>query len=460
MVPNLLKGFPVHRLDAARAALDKAHSRLCRAAVKSGQDVPSAPILAFVGEPYVVSKCQTCGTTNRGWGCESPGCHAGVMSVEVVDVEVTGERPALAGWDFLACVEPLESGNLIRQVPGATITEGELTPWREGAVRCDHCATTRRRTETFVVRADGSDPAMSAGTYRQVGRNCLEMFLGGKSATAIVAMLGWPAIIHGAAGDEDEGGGWFSSAPKAHDPITFLSWVCGVIREDGWLSRGASRDSGLKSTSDQALYLMDMPWGSATTQWHKERERCAPRVEGIERAAAALAWARDLTPTSDYERNLALVARQLMMKPNHAGILASAVTAHTRAMGHVAASHRHDVNKGLPSAYLGEVKQRIDLELVVERVVEKTSDYGALNFLIMRDASNNLAVWKTGSARAKPGDKLKVRGTVKQHGEYRGEKQTVLTRCEIFDEWPVKPLSKSRAKKSKSPATQSLVCQE
>ena len=452
----LLQGFPAHRLDAARDALAKAHTRLCRAAAKSGQEAPVAPTLAVVGEPYVVSKCRACGSlTLRGWVCEAPGCAAGGgTAIEVVDVEVTGTRPALAGWDFLACVEPLEGGNLIRQVPGASIAEGELTPWREGPIRCDHCSTSRRRTETFVVRADGSDPAILAGTYRQVGRNCLEMFLGGKSAASIVAMLGWPEIVRSAAGDEDEGGGWFGSAPKVHDPIVFLSWVCGVIREDGWLSRGATRDSGGKSTSDQALYLMEMPFGSIA-EWSKERERCVPGDDGLSRATAALAWARDLSPTSDYETNLVLVARQSAVKPNHAGILASVVTAHTRAMGReIESRQRDEKNAARPSSYVGEVKVRIDLELTVERVVETVSDYGALNFLVMRDATNNLIVWKTGARSAKPGDQLKVRGTVKQHTEYRGEKQTVITRCEIFDEWPVKPPSKPRVKKVKSAASE------
>ncbi len=447
----LLKGFPAHRLDAARSALTKAHARLCRGALKSGQEAPAEPVFIVVGDPYVVSKCGSCGERSvRGWMCEAPGCGGrGGVAVELVDIEVTGERPSLGGWDFLACVEPLEGGNLIRQVPSATITEGELTPWRAGAIRCDHCGTVRRRTETFVMRADGSDPAVPAGTYRQVGRNCLEMFLGGKSAAAIIAMLGWPDIVRGAAGDEDEGGGWFGSAPKVHDPLTFLSWVCGAIREDGWMSRGTAYDSGGRSTSDQVLYLMG---GPCDEKWLKERERCSPGSDGMERATAALTWARDLSPTSDYETNLSLVARQSVLKPNHAGILASAVTAHTRVLGReIEGRQRNEKNVAQPSEYVGEVKQRVDLELVVQRVVETVSDYGALNYLIMRDQLNNLIVWKTGAAAGvKPGDKLKIRGTVKQHSEYRGEKQTVLTRCEIFEEWPVKPPSKARVRKIKS----------
>lgn len=446
---SLIKGFPAHRLDAARAALDKAHVRLCRAAAKSGQDAPVAPVLVIVSEPFVMSKCSACKTLNRGWGCETLGCQASVASVQLVDVEVTGARPALAGWEFLACVEPLEGGNLIRQVPGAVIAEGELSPWREGAMRCDHCAVARRRTETFVVRADGSDSAIPAGTYRQVGRNCLEMFLGGKSTAAIVAMLGWPAIVLGAAGDEDEDGGWFGSAPKIHDPLTFLSWVCGSIRENGWLSRGTARDSGGQSTSDHALYLME---GPCDEKWRQARARCALGNEDLSRASAALTWARDLSSTGDYEQNLSLVARQPTLKLSHAGILASAITAHARVLSReIERRLRDEKNAAQPSVYLGEVKQRIDLELIVERVVETMSDYGALNYLIMRDQTNNLIVWKTGAARVKAGDKIKIRGTVKQHSEYRGEKQTVLTRCEIFEEWPpAKTARKSRTAKAQN----------
>jgi hypothetical protein len=458
-----IEGYPAHRLDAARDALTKSHSRMVRAAARSGQAAPPAPVLVALCEPYVSSRCRRCGETSRGWSCNRAGCEGTrvVTSIELVDVEVTGARPALAGWEFLACVEPLEGGNLIRQVPGASVVDGELSPWREGAVRCDHCATTRRRTETFVVRADGSDPAIPAGTHRQVGRNCLAPFLGGRSPAAIVEMLGWAALVREAAGEEDEGGGWFGRAPSVHDPLEFLGWVCGVIRADGWRSRGAARDAGddKMSTSDMALRLMGDPpgGGEARSDWQAARDRCAPTPADLERAAAALAWAREIEPTSDYERNLSLVARQAIMKLAHAGILASAASAHARVLGReVERRMRQERSAAQPSEHVGEVGQRVDLELTVERVIESESQYGALRIMSMRDASNNLFVWKTGSrgsSDVKAGQCLKIRGKVKRHGEFRGEKQTELTRCEIFEEWPAKPAKparKSRAKKAKS----------
>jgi hypothetical protein len=455
-----LLGFPAHRVEEARDALAKAYARFCRSAAKAGQVAPAAPRLVTVGDPRVVSRCQTCQLASRGWLCDATrgGCGRGpVVTLEEVDVEVTGERPVLAGWDFLAVVEPLEGGNLLRQVPGADVREGELEGWRSGPVRCDHCGVARRRTETFVVRADGSDPAVTAGTYKQVGRSCLEAFLGGKSAAHIVAALGWPSVVLRAAGDQDEGGGWFNSAPRVHDPVEFLGWVCGIIREDGWLSRGAAREAqdaggGGRATSDFALYLMVPEFGSQ--QWARHRERCAPAPADLKRAAAALAWARGLAPTSDYERNLSLVARQAALRPAHAGILASAVTAHGRVLAReVERARLASAAATTPSRHVGEVKQRLNLDVVVQRVIEVESDWGACNIIVMRDSQNNLFVWKTGAQSAKPGETLKLRATVKRHGDFRGELQTELTRGEVFDEWPpAKPAKLAKKTRAKEPA--------
>lgn len=460
-----IEGFPADRLDLAREALAKAHARLVRAAARTGQVAPAAPILTIT-RAYARSRCGTCKHEVEGPPPGEHRCRRGSLvsilevtwrTVQLVDVEVTAERPALAGWEFLAVVEPLTGGNLIRQVPGAQIAEGELGRWREGALRCDHCQTIRRRTETFVVRADGSDPAVAAGTYRQVGRNCLAAFLGGRSPAAIVAALSWIDLVRDAAGEPDEGGGWFGRAPAVYDPAQFLAWVCGVIREEGWLSRHAAREQEKTSTASIALYLMDPP--SPMDRRHgPERERCLPGDEEIARAEAALAWARALAPASDYERNLSLVARQPgAMKRDHAGILASAVAAHTRVLEReaerdLARRQEAEVVARAPSRHVGQVKDRLNLELTVQRVAQVPTDYGALNILSMRDDSNNLFVWKTGSTTKKPGERLKLRGTVKKHDQYRGENQTVLTRCEEVDEFPPeKPARKPRKKKTASP---------
>lgn len=47
------------------------------------------------------------------------------------------------------------------------------------------------------------------------------------------------------------------------------------------------------------------------------------------------------------------------------------------------------------------------------------------------DESGNILIWKSSSLLdIKPG--MKMKGTVKDHSEYQGEKQTVVTRCAVI----------------------------
>ena len=51
-----------------------------------------------------------------------------------------------------------------------------------------------------------------------------------------------------------------------------------------------------------------------------------------------------------------------------------------------------------------------------------------------KDSAGNVLVWKTSSnslPELNEGDKVHIKGTVKEHSEYKDEKQTVLTRCKI-----------------------------
>jgi hypothetical protein len=441
MSKTTIERFPAHRLDEARSALEKAHARIVRAAAKTGQIAPAAPELVVLTE-RVESRCHDCKTTTEGFPPESHLCRGTHVNTNtdgawtsrhLLDLELIAARPVLAGWDFLTVIEPLEGGNLLRQVPGADVAEGELAPWRQGKISCNHCGTSRRRTETFIVRADGSDSAIAAGTYKQVGRNCLESFLGGKSPASIVAQLAWPDVVRGA-GEDGEGGWGGGSSASVFQPEIFLAQTAACIRLDGWVSRSQARADAtgrsVQATADQVNCLLTPPFGGDSRgNWRRECARCRPTAEDVAQGAAVLAWARGLVPTSDYESNLSLIAQQPSVKPAHTGILASAVAAYNRVLEREIEHRRNTRTGAQPSQHVGEVGQRLDLKLEVQRVVSIDTDYGVLRIISMRDQNDNLFVWKTGSTSATPGDRLGVRGTVKKHDEYQGEKQTMLTRC-------------------------------
>ena len=86
-----------------------------------------------------------------------------------------------------------------------------------------------------------------------------------------------------------------------------------------------------------------------------------------------------------------------------------------------------------PSKWQGEIGSRLELYLHIDRAFEGsyqiTSWKSTTNYMyLMSDKEGNVYKWST-SCFYKEGDDIHVRGTVKDHAEYKGIKQTVLTRC-------------------------------
>lgn len=100
------------------------------------------------------------------------------------------------------------------------------------------------------------------------------------------------------------------------------------------------------------------------------------------------------------------------------------------------------------SEYIGAVGQKVTAEVTLINEFEFTNTYYRTTTYtyIMKDDEGNVLVWKTTSTLGfnyingngherydviRKGDTLHIEGKVKEHGEYKGTKQTVLTRCKF-----------------------------
>lgn len=84
--------------------------------------------------------------------------------------------------------------------------------------------------------------------------------------------------------------------------------------------------------------------------------------------------------------------------------------------------------------YAGEIKQKISANVILEKHIQHYERYGyepqLVNLYIMRDSDNHVFTWNTQkNIEVEEGKALRVSGTIKALKEYRGMKQTVLTRC-------------------------------
>lgn len=86
--------------------------------------------------------------------------------------------------------------------------------------------------------------------------------------------------------------------------------------------------------------------------------------------------------------------------------------------------------------FFGTVGQKVELALSLERRSSYETQWGTATIYAFVDDKGRHFIWKTSTwlkamDNANAGDKFILKGTIKEHNEYKGCKQTVLTRCKI-----------------------------
>lgn len=83
------------------------------------------------------------------------------------------------------------------------------------------------------------------------------------------------------------------------------------------------------------------------------------------------------------------------------------------------------------SKFVGEIGERIEVDVEVKRAIPLENYYGNIIFTF-EDDDKNVFVWKTTPRPIEVGTHIRLRGTVKAHNIFRDVEQTVLTRCSVL----------------------------
>ena len=81
------------------------------------------------------------------------------------------------------------------------------------------------------------------------------------------------------------------------------------------------------------------------------------------------------------------------------------------------------------TTFVGEIGDRLDLHVTITKVIDSSNRWGDVRTHIFEDDNNNTFSWTTSSKHWEVGEEKVIRGTVKDHNTYKGQKTTVLTRC-------------------------------
>jgi len=276
-----------------------------------------------------------------------------------VTVTARGQRPVMSGWRFAATLEiiPGSDGHLVKSVPGMTLPS---LRGRDPAL-CEHCRTRRVRKETFIIIND-------SGELKQVGRECLQDYVGNDVAAA-VAMIAVMGDLENALGDDDEeeysGGG---GGALVLDLEEFLSYVAAVAREDGFISSKMVQEGKAQfSTASSALDRISRARKSQKEGIiQRKLDELLPKEVDVQTAESATAWALQLPATSDFNNNLRILAKTGYVRLKNLGIAAYIVGGYLREQGRRRESQRNA--HLLPQEeqhFLGTVGERRDFDAIV-----------------------------------------------------------------------------------------------
>lgn len=381
--------------------------------------------------------------------------------VRLALVEVTGVAPKMDGWTLVGTIAHRDTGNVFFSVPGERIPE----EYRFATKECAYCGKAKKRTETFVVRNDQD--------YRQVGRQCLRNFLGHQDPKQITAYAEMVAQLREDLElsediNEESMERFYRQGDILVKPEAILAYTFAAVRVKGSFISGskakqAEQQEGrhVQSTYGVVMYRMgtEPTWtyrGKTDYKGKDEWDALKPTDEDKAKADEALTWVRSLDPkayeTNDYMLNLIYACRQENAKWKEGGIIASLAAVWFKEQETKAEREAREARKAELEAkfgkrtHLGTVGEKLTLTVICTKIHPVEGQYGTTYITKFETEEGDQVTWfasrypgyeveqsigRKVTVDLKEGNRVTVVAKVKEHKEYKGNAETVITRAKV-----------------------------
>ena len=332
----------------------------------------------------------------------------------LVDLDVTATYK-IAGYEFVAALDWVEEAkeNLIKKA-SSDIYVPEIYKTRR---ECDHCKTKRYRKSTVVLKN------VDTGDYIQVGKSCVKDYIGydlGNYASYLSFFSDLEAYLQECEVD---------NLPRIRPQYkltevleqTFLD-----VEKLGYISKAKANECDCDST---AYRICSMFFGVRDPYDNKP---VYPKydlvdVSGLEtKISDLLTFYSNYEPDriDDYISNIKTILKVEWIDGNNISLVVSAVGTKLRIEAEQARLSEQN-----HSEYIGKVGDKIRFKCIPECVFSADSVYGYYYIYRMKVDTNEL-VWKT-TKKIPTETEVELAATIKAHTEYKGIKQTEITRAKI-----------------------------
>ena len=338
-----------------------------------------------------------------------------------VSLFVDGTAPRYGDFKFVAMLERLKGGVIVKSIPDVEI--GEYGQDWNGS--CDHCGSTRARVHGYVIE----DP----NGRKIVGKSCVRDYLGMDNPQMMLRVLQEVTALSNM-GDEEEGfgrGGVWST-----EVWGVVAAASAAVALFGY----GKADMDELSTKSRVQKLMSSapPKGDEEKKLKAEMDTRGDHYYDL--ARATIDWARNLDPKgSDYLNNVKVILSSDYIGAKHLGVAVSAASAYQQ---HLARLQRiEDAKNGVSAStgHVGVLKKRMEADVTVERIIAINNQWGNYRIFIFRTTDGANMKWTTsndtdtmvGDRPLNQGDKVRLAFTPQKHDMYQDQPQTVVNRCKI-----------------------------
>ena len=318
----------------------------------------------------------------------------GTTLVEVVNYEFTMPDFKVGNYTPVAVIEHdvVENSNVTNFVHVIGNFEAPAEWWTIKG-HCDDCNDSYLRKKT-VMLLNNED-----GTYRQIGTSCLKKYLGITCFNVIHNYLSVEELV------EEELVIYSDYLPRQNRYVEtkrLLACVYSMYDAMGGFVKN---------------HTIEKAWSAATSDVEIP-EFCMERAEDTIKYFDSL----DIEELNSFAQDVK--AAVLTKYIGCSGYVAYAPELQNKLM--IKAEQKAEAVK---SEYVGNIKDKITVNVVVTGCTGFESQYGYMFVNTFKAVDNdNVFVWITGTKSYDVGTKLTITGTIKNHQEYRGIRQTVLTR--------------------------------
>lgn len=331
-------------------------------------------------------------------------------SINYVTIEITGDIPRIGGWAIHSKVEPsgVFGQNFVYSQPGFESVESLRTT----KMICEHCNHNRARSLVYLLQN------IETGEQKLVGKTCLKDFLPNIDVAALLSYLEGFRELATSSIDEDG-----ERAPReayVYSTKDLIAESLYSIRKVGFRSKKAAREMGEEGTETSA-------WIGISDQ--KKREKLYPLDEmrvifesgEVEKVVDYL---NALNPRDDFGYNLQLAAQQVYAPAKMFPFVAAGVQMYLKAQ-EKAAEALTKTNE-----HIGTVGERVVFHgLKIVRMTPIEGSFGTTFLTGFEDEAGRTIVWFASKPIGQVGEVMDLKATIKNHDEYKGVKQTIITRA-------------------------------